>query len=495
MSQKVRILGAKVDGDVYLGVRDLPDGTSEDLFSSAPEGVVSWLWDGHRGRFNQRRALRGRFFTQRDGDGDGVISVVTDDAGEPILMTLGDEIEDERRSAARVSHPHWAALPDLLLLNADESENKEWFAAHKRRASLRESGHKGGRLPSFRSRRHEPVRFGVFCDGGKNAVFTKTGRRSGVVTIKGRNPAGKYVPGHARWALKIRVRLSQTVRDFTSVRVDWSARSLVFVSSVPVREHAATGREIGIDLGVTRTIATSDGEFFDAPKTDDLDRKIKQESKGLARKRRLNRPAGARNWVPTANYADQRTALSALHAAQKRRLDDWRHKTTTALVASADVVAYESLKVKNMTRSAAGTLKDPGTNVAQKRGLNRSLAQASFATLREMLEYKARAAGVSLAAVNPYNTSRACFECGHTAKENRESQAVFRCEKCGHTANADINAARNILRAGQQGLATQAAGRGRAPSGNIGCKTGVSSRSDGASSPKTTRRAIAAHAA
>ena len=36
-------------------------------------------------------------------------------------------------------------------------------------------------------------------------------------------------------------------------------------------------------------------------------------------------------------------------------------------------------------------------------------------------------------------------ECGHAAKGNRESQAVFHCVECGYEANADVNAAENIL--------------------------------------------------
>jgi len=51
-------------------------------------------------------------------------------------------------------------------------------------------------------------------------------------------------------------------------------------------------------------------------------------------------------------------------------------------------------------------------------------------------------------AVNPRHTSQRCAQCGHVAVENRVTQAVFRCFACGHRAHADINAARNILRAG-----------------------------------------------
>ncbi|MGW7485085.1 zinc ribbon domain-containing protein [Nonomuraea muscovyensis] len=50
--------------------------------------------------------------------------------------------------------------------------------------------------------------------------------------------------------------------------------------------------------------------------------------------------------------------------------------------------------------------------------------------------------------MNPANTSRTCSRCGHCPKENRVTQAGFRCTACGHTAHADVNAAVNILGAG-----------------------------------------------
>ena len=61
------------------------------------------------------------------------------------------------------------------------------------------------------------------------------------------------------------------------------------------------------------------------------------------------------------------------------------------------------------------------------------------------LQYKAKLAGVHVGFVPAPNTSRGCSVCGHIAKENRESQAIFICKNCGHTENADINAAKNIL--------------------------------------------------
>ena len=61
------------------------------------------------------------------------------------------------------------------------------------------------------------------------------------------------------------------------------------------------------------------------------------------------------------------------------------------------------------------------------------------------LKDKMDANGGNLVIVPAAYTSQTCHKCGHVAKENRESQAVFHCVECGYRANADVNAAENIL--------------------------------------------------
>jgi putative transposase len=66
-------------------------------------------------------------------------------------------------------------------------------------------------------------------------------------------------------------------------------------------------------------------------------------------------------------------------------------------------------------------------------------------------------------AVMPTHTSQRCAVCGHTDAENRKSQAVFRCRACGHKANADVNAANNVLAAGLAVTARGGASRRKGP--------------------------------
>ena len=76
---------------------------------------------------------------------------------------------------------------------------------------------------------------------------------------------------------------------------------------------------------------------------------------------------------------------------------------------------------------------------------NRSILANRWTGIQHCLEYKTNLAGTRLVRVPAYDTSRICNVCGYCDKENRESQAVFHCRKCGHEANADVNAAKNIL--------------------------------------------------
>src|SRR5690606_27451612 len=104
----------------------------------------------------------------------------------------------------------------------------------------------------------------------------------------------------------------------------------------------------------------------------------------------------------------------------------------------------EALGISRMTRSAKGTLAEPGSNIRQKTGLNRSILEHGWHQFERLLTYKLAASGGTLIRVNPAYTSQTCFDCGSVSKEHRKSQAVFECRDCGHSAHADTNAALNI---------------------------------------------------
>ncbi|HJP67619.1 MAG TPA: transposase, partial [Sphingomicrobium sp.] len=99
--------------------------------------------------------------------------------------------------------------------------------------------------------------------------------------------------------------------------------------------------------------------------------------------------------------------------------------------------------IKGMMRSAKGTLEQPGRNVAQKSGLNRSIADASWGQFINYLVYKAERAGGQVIRVNPKNSSNQCSSCGEFTPSRIGDE--FCCAHCGHRMDRDQNAALNIL--------------------------------------------------
>jgi IS605 OrfB family transposase len=195
---------------------------------------------------------------------------------------------------------------------------------------------------------------------------------------------------------------------------------------------------VALDLGVVASVAQSNGiiEHFPVatPREEKrlrwLARRASGQKKGSVRRRRtLERQAKLRR-----------------HIANRRR--DSAHKLSTRLASSHAVIVAEDLKISQMTRSARGTVAEPGKEVKRIASRNRKLLANGHADLRRMLAYKCERSGARLVLVNPAYTSQTCSQCSHCAPENRKSQAVFLCVACGLNINADINAALNILAAG-----------------------------------------------
>ena len=111
------------------------------------------------------------------------------------------------------------------------------------------------------------------------------------------------------------------------------------------------------------------------------------------------------------------------------------------LVDTCDALALEALRVGAMTASASGTVDQPGRNVRQKAGLNRSILDAGWAQFTRILTAKAESAGRRVVCVNPSHTSVTCHTCGARCTRPRQDTVV--CPVHG-VLDADLNGARNI---------------------------------------------------
>jgi transposase len=223
----------------------------------------------------------------------------------------------------------------------------------------------------------------------------------------------------------------EEVRSFRVTR-DRAGRWHVAFAVVP--EPVAgpgTGEVVGIDRGVKVSAALSTGEMLTVPRL---------TQREASRLRRLQRRL-ARAKRGSARRGQVKTAIARLKARESDRRKDWCEKTSTDLASRFDLIRVEDLKIRQMTRSTKGAAGAPGRNVASKAGLNREILKSGWGLLVRRLEDKAPGRVEKVPAAY---TSQRCSACGHVARENRESQALFRCAGCGNTLNSDVNAARNI---------------------------------------------------
>lgn len=280
---------------------------------------------------------------------------------------------------------------------------------------------------------------------GSPKLNAKTGRqvmgRSVVVQKLNRRWAQVKVPG-CGW---VRFRLSARGKgaklpDAKTFRVtyrngQWHAAFAVVPEPVPA---PGTGGTVGIDRGVIVTAALSDGRRLNCPQLTVRERaQIRKHQRRAARA-----PKGSE--AKAAGHAK----AAKLKAREANRRKDWCEKTSTMLARTYDLIRFEKLNIKNMTRSAKGTVEQPGKNVAQKSGLNRSILAQGWGLLRQRTGHKAPGRVEDVPA--PY-TSLRCSACGWIDKNSRKSQAEFVCSSCGFTCNADTNASHNVA-AGQGGI-------------------------------------------
>jgi putative transposase len=224
---------------------------------------------------------------------------------------------------------------------------------------------------------------------------------------------------------------------------------VIVITETSPKPLPATGRAVGVDVGVARFLTTSDGKVIANPRFlgasaelfADLQRRKQRARPGSGNRKRLRRQL-AREWRKVRN---------------RRR--DFHHKTAHALVNTCDLIALEKLTTAGMTRRPAPKPHpgQPGAFLpnmaAAKGGLNKAILDAGWAQFATILSGKAEEAGRRVVFVNPAGTSTGCQHCGSTCIRPRQDTVI--CPVHGRM-DADLNAARNI--ATRAGL-----GSGQAP--------------------------------
>lgn len=183
------------------------------------------------------------------------------------------------------------------------------------------------------------------------------------------------------------------------------------------RAETHDGPAVGIDLGLFSLAVLSTGETIRNPRAFvRAQRELRRRQRALARCRRGSN-----------GYRKARERLAGTHAKARRTRDTHLHQVSAGIARRHGLIAIEALNVKGLARTH----------------LAKSVHDAAWAKLVNLLRYKAERAGSRIIEVDPRYTSQTCPECG-IVKPKTLSQRVHSCP-CGCVLDRDVAAARVIL--------------------------------------------------
>jgi putative transposase len=196
--------------------------------------------------------------------------------------------------------------------------------------------------------------------------------------------------------------------------------------SVQVEEEVAlpipaTGKVLGVDLGIKALATTSQAESFANPKA------LRKNLKQLARlgKRVSRQKKGSKNRQKAVHK------LARMHARIAHIRSNAIHQATHAIAKTKPRVAVlEDLNVKGMMKN---------------RKLSRAVGDVGMHEFKRQMLYKAEKYGSRVNFVSRwFPSSKTCSCCGWIDKDQKLDDRVFVCIECGYVADRDYNAAKNL---------------------------------------------------
>lgn len=225
-----------------------------------------------------------------------------------------------------------------------------------------------------------------------------------------------------------------------TVKLDASGRWHVsLLVDETIKQLPKTDKSIGLDVGVTSLIATSNGDKIANPKHfKRLRSKLKRVQKSLSRKQK-----------GSSNRHKLILKVAKVHSQITDSRKDFLHQLTTQLVRENQTIVVEDLAIKNMVKN-------------HKLALH--ISDASWGELVRQLAYKCEWYGRRLIKIDRwFPSSKRCGKCGHIVDKMPLNVREWDCPKCGIKHDRDLNASKNILAAG---LAVNVCGANIRPDGH-----------------------------
>jgi putative transposase len=290
-----------------------------------------------------------------------------------------------------------------------------------------------GEYPSFKKKCHQ-----------QSATYVGTAFtwRDGQITLAKMNE-----PLAIRWSRSLPEKAKPS-----SVTISKDCANRYFISILveeDIEHLPPSQQQVGADLGLKSFVALSTGEMVGNPKF------FAKDEKKLARAQRRH----AKKKKGSKNREKARLKVARLHARIADRRRDFLHKLSTRLIRENQTICVESLAVKNMVKN---------------RHLSKAINDVGWSEFVSLLSYKADWYGRTLVKIDRwYPSSKRCFNCGHLLASLSLDVRAWTCPECGVSHDRDINAANNILMAGQ---AISACGAAVRP-GAVKTKPGMPRRS------------------
>ncbi len=304
---------------------------------------------------------------------------------------------------------NWKKTEDLDFLNEVSCVPLQQCLRHLQKAFANFWG-KRAKYPRFKAKRN-----------GGSAEFTKS--------------AFKYRDGKL-WLAKCKDPLpivwsrllpEECSPSTVTIKLDPSGRWFVslLVEDYTVEVLPPTDKKVGIDVGISSLLCTSDGDKISNPKHfNRLYKKLKAAQKELSRKTK-----------GSSNRDKARLKVARIHAKINDARTDFLHKLTTSLVRANNLIAIEDLAIRNMVKNHK---------------LARSISDASWGEFFRQLEYKCEWYGRKLVKIDRFfPSSKRCNHCGFVMDKLPLDVRSWDCPNCNTKGiDRDINAGKNILAAG-----------------------------------------------
>jgi putative transposase len=200
----------------------------------------------------------------------------------------------------------------------------------------------------------------------------------------------------------------------------WYA-SISLQCDVNIPDPTPHGHPIGVDIGLEKFLATSDGVLVKPPKFfKQLQSQLKLLQRRLSRKQKRSK-----------NYEKQRLKVARLHHKIDNTRKDFHFKQAHALCDGGDMVFMEDLDYRTRAKGMFG----------------KHMLDAAFGQFRTIVKYVCWKRGKFFSEVDARGTSQLCPECGGQVKKDL-SVRVHHCLGCGYKTDRDVAAGQNIRNRG-----------------------------------------------